>query len=110
MLLIPQDMPVTDIRSGWIIRENGALLFCGETCSKKGPPDKVREALTAHVSYRRGAPALELLGMFDAVNGYDALSANPDYLLGHKNGMGIRPVIEEAQKQLAEMQAGKESP
>jgi hypothetical protein len=101
MLLVPEPMQAPP--APWIVRDDNAL-FCTEACAEKGIPQPVREPLHCHLATRRNAPPMEIVGAYDAILGFDPLCQEPNYLIGHANGMNMRPIIEEAQKQLAGMQ------
>lgn len=61
------------------------------TCPCNKPKaEAARKPVKAFISYAKNITFMRKVGIQAALQGYDCLNAHPDYIAGHKEGMGIR--------------------
>lgn len=83
---------------GWLYQPTpeGDLVFCSAECQDKGLAQPVRpRAPDAHIDWERGSKPHpnRMRGRLDALGGYDCLSAHPEYVKGHADGMAMREML-----------------
>lgn len=60
------------------------------TCCGKEKAKPVRAVVQGHVRWDRSAKFNQKVGLQAAMQGYECLSADPDYIKGHALGMSLR--------------------
>ena len=84
----------------WI--DSDSDYFCSTECKEKGPAETVREHISAHVDFERGAAVSpeRQRGRWDALMGYDCIGHRPEYVKGHGEGMDVRAIVDAARAKL----------
>lgn len=101
ILLVPNG--TTDLPPPWRFQivggPNDRVAYCSDPCLDKGPPKRVRERVAA-MATMRGAKPVFRQGAADALQGFDVIGTDADYVKGHAAGMAMRLEIEGFQQEL----------
>lgn len=107
ILLVPNG--TTELPLPWRFQVVGGpkdrAAYCSDACLDKGPPKRVRERMMAMATLRGAKPAFRQ-GCADAMQGFDVVGTDPDYVKGHAAGMALRVEIEDFQQQLKQARTG----
>lgn len=97
IILMQHGAPPSELmRAGWILTGKG-IWFCSEAHMNQGRAMPIREnSGVTHMRFDPRTKPTYRLGAYAAVQGFDVVSKEPEYVRGHAFGMQVREIAKAA--------------